>query len=285
MVGNGATNWDFDVGPSYPQTLYNFNMISKKVYDKYQIEDQCVVFFNGVRNTTGANATDCERQMDEVLMGSAIDGLNWYDLYRPAEPMLENEELWGTTVINGVERKYKRGYTMSEYTAFMKLKPRKNEKMLGAFLTDYLNNETVQAALHIPAEYNMTWSMCNGAVGALYQLNATAETSPSVWIYPVLKEAGIRMMFYSGDTDGAVSTYGSKLWINKLNFCLAADWRAWYSEGQVAGYIKQFESLDFVTVKGVGHMAPQWARKPVADLITQWMHTPDSEIPTCVHED
>jgi carboxypeptidase C (cathepsin A) len=35
MVGNGATNWDFDVGPSYPQTLYNFNMISKKVYDKY----------------------------------------------------------------------------------------------------------------------------------------------------------------------------------------------------------------------------------------------------------
>jgi len=29
MVGNGATNWDFDVSPSFPKTIYNFNLIPK----------------------------------------------------------------------------------------------------------------------------------------------------------------------------------------------------------------------------------------------------------------
>lgn len=43
--------------------------------------------------------------------------------------------------------------------------------------------------------------------------------------------------------------------------------------------------LDFVTIKGVGHMAPQWARKPMADLITEWIHKPDSEFPGCPHKD
>jgi len=30
MVGNGATNWDFDVSPSFTETVYNFNLIPKR---------------------------------------------------------------------------------------------------------------------------------------------------------------------------------------------------------------------------------------------------------------
>ena len=35
MVGNGATDWDFDVSPSFPSIVYNFNLIPKKLYDEY----------------------------------------------------------------------------------------------------------------------------------------------------------------------------------------------------------------------------------------------------------
>ena len=35
------------------------------------------------------------------------------------------------------------------------------------------------------------------------------------------------------------------------------------SNKQVAGYITKYDGLDLLTVKGVGHMAPQWARQPV----------------------
>jgi len=29
--------------------------------------------------------------------------------------------------------------------------------------------------------------------------------------------------------------------------------------------------MDFVTVHGVGHMAPQWAREPVTTMINNWI--------------
>jgi hypothetical protein len=29
--------------------------------------------------------------------------------------------------------------------------------------------------------------------------------------------------------------------------------------------------MDFATVHGVGHMAPQWAREPVTTMITNWI--------------
>lgn len=40
--------------------------------------------------------------------------------------------------------------------------------------------------------------------------------------------------------------------------------RSWHSEGQVGGFVKQFENLDLLTVRGSGHMVPQ--DKPAASL-------------------
>ena len=79
-------------------------------------------------------------------------------------------------------------------------------------------------------------------------------------------------MFYSGDTDGAVNTYGTKRWIEELNWPVKTAWKPYMTDGQVSGYVTQYEGLDFVTVKGVGHMAPQWAKKPTQQMITNWVH-------------
>ena len=58
-------------------------------------------------------------------------------------------------------------------------------------------------------------------------------------------------MFYSGDTDGAVATYGSKQWIKMLNWPVKEAWRPWFTNGQVSGYVEAYDGLDFVTVKGL----------------------------------
>ena len=173
LVGNGATNWDFDVGPSYAQTLYNFNMIPKKNYTAF-MDNECKIYFNGVRPTTCKNQTTdpstdcslCDTWMND-MMYYPIQGLNWYDLYRKAEPMLlSEEERYGTTVIGGETRRYKRGYTMGEYTPW--LKHYSNDKIInGPFLTDYLNQEDVRKALHIDDRIK-TWEMCSGPVGQMY---------------------------------------------------------------------------------------------------------------------
>jgi carboxypeptidase C (cathepsin A) len=93
-----------------------------------------------------------------------------------------------------------------------------------------------------------------------------------MWIYPILKANGYKLLFYSGDTDGAVPTYGTKRWIKELEWPIKKEWRQWKTDGQVSGYIQEYEGLDFVTIKGVGHMAPQYARKAVTSMITAHIH-------------
>jgi hypothetical protein len=63
----------------------------------------------------------------------------------------------------------------------------------------------VRTALHIP-EDAPAWEQCWDNNKFTYNLNDSA----SEWIYPIMKDAGIRMVFYSGDTDGAVPTWGTK---------------------------------------------------------------------------
>jgi len=68
------------------------------------------------------------------------------------------------------------------------------------------------------------------------------------------------MLHFSGDTDGAVPTYGTRRWIQDLDWEVLAKWRPWFTNGQVSGYVERYDGLDFTTVHGVGHMSPQWKR-------------------------
>jgi len=40
--------------------------------------------------------------------------------------------------------------------------------------------------------------------------------------------------------------------------------RMWHSEGQVGGFVKRFEMLDLLTIRGSGHMVPE--DKPIPAL-------------------
>lgn len=82
----------------------------------------------------------------------------------------------------------------------------------------------------------------------------------------------IKILFYSGDTDGALPTIGAKNWIHSLGWNRTEYTRQWYTAGQVAGYVEQYDGLDFITVHGTGHMAPEWKPQQVTEMITHWIH-------------
>ena len=135
------------------------------------------------------------------------------------------------------------------------------------FLTNWMNLPETRASLHI-GDDAPAWEMCSGPVYSGYHITKEA----SFWIYPVLKAEGIRMMFYSGETDGAIPTLATKLWIEDLHYDIKQEWTQWmYGDNQVAGWFEKYDGLDFVIVRGVGHMAPQWAREPVLNMINAWM--------------
>lgn len=49
MVGNGATNWTYDVEPAFPATAANFNVIPYHLYETFEKND-CHYYFHDVRS-------------------------------------------------------------------------------------------------------------------------------------------------------------------------------------------------------------------------------------------
>lgn len=245
--------------------------------DSYN-DNGCIVYFNNFRPTNGTSNETCTDLFNQ--MSDLTDDLNWYDLYRVPNPLgsgkkalkATDKERIGTVNIGGEEKTYKKGYTFAEYTPWIKNHPGAlSQHVFGDEVTTYINSAEVRTALNIP-ESVQAYEECSGPVGENWHYQEEA----SEWIYKVLKANNITMLHYSGDTDAAVPTYGTRRWIQNLNWEVKSAWAPWYTNGangnQVSGYFEKYDGLTFATVKGVGHMAPQWARQAMQELITGYIH-------------
>lgn len=108
-----------------------------------------------------------------------------------------------------------------------------SEHVFGSWVTDYINSADVRKVLHIDASIEK-FEQCSKVVGDNYHY----QNEASEWIYKVLKGAGIRMFHYSGDTDGAVPTAGTKRWIQDLDWDIEETWRPWKTNAQVSGFVQ-----------------------------------------------
>jgi carboxypeptidase C (cathepsin A) len=128
----------------------------------------------------------------------------------------------------------------------------------------YLNSPEVKQALHV-TESPLDWSLCS----TVLRYNSTFGENSMIPIYQQLSGSD-RMLVYNGDTDGCVNFMGSQDCVAAVGNKLEADWHPWHftdSAGpQVAGYVTNYNmNLSFVTVRGAGHMVPQW--KPQQALL------------------
>lgn len=145
----------------------------------------------------------------------------------------------------------------------------------------YMNRKDVKKALHIPE--SLSWSdivLTGAAAASLKSLNLTVNPTEleygmplgghviSYWKY--LMENGVRGLIYHGDADFMCDFIGGQWAVDSLNITTDSVYRPWHipskGEGyQAAGFMKEYGPLmTFVTVKGAGHMVPQW--KPEESL-------------------
>jgi len=61
-------------------------------------------------------------------------------------------------MINGVPTKYKRGFTIGEYTPFMKHIALESH-LLGTYVSDYINRPDVRTIMHVALDYP-PWISC-----------------------------------------------------------------------------------------------------------------------------
>jgi len=98
----------------------------------------------------------------------------------------------------------------------------------------------------------------------------------SYWIYPILISKKLKILIYTGDTDGAVPFNGTLAWVRNLGLKITRPWRTWrVNEDAVAGYVTNYDGLILVTVKGTGHMVPQWKAKEAFYMLNQFFEGKD----------
>lgn len=148
----------------------------------------------------------------------------------------------------------------------------------GGPIIEYLNSTEVMKQLNIPLDiprypgsYNQ-WDLCRSEDdGFFYESGKQA----SQWIYEAMM-GKYRILKYSGDTDAAVPTTGTKWWIDELKLNILDDWRPWLvnddDNGKIlGGYLVEYEGLTLGTVHGAGHMAPQFKPRETHHLIYNWL--------------
>ena len=158
-------------------------------------------------------------------------------------------------------------FTASDYTPFIANKKLIPPCTYAKPTLAYLNNATVRAQLNIPQSVQ-AWDLCNQDINENY----TKYPGGSIDIYQALKD-NYKILKYSGDTDMAVSTYGTKAWIEAANWGITTDWKQYFVSGQVGGYVETRNNgkFTFATIHGAGHMAPQWRPEFTYHTVFNWI--------------
>ncbi|OMJ72156.1 hypothetical protein SteCoe_29467 [Stentor coeruleus] len=238
-VGNGATDWRYDTYPAFMEMLWTYGMMSVQMHT--QLMQDC-------DNMQDWSSEACQETVGEVY--NTVDSVNIYDIYGYCWP--------GMSQTSYEDNQGKLRFL----TSILKDTVIPPCIAWGGIYT-YLNNATVQKAFNIPQP--ATWGFCA-------DLDYVKDMQHgSFYAYPALINAGLNILIYSGDTDGAVPTIGTRNWIRNLNLGISEPYRSWYVNEQVAGYTIGYTGLRLVTVKGAGHMVPQWKPAQAQHMILSWL--------------
>ena len=275
LVGNGVTDWNYDTTPARVDFAFTHHLTSyenRMDFNKYCLLEN--------------NKTKCDEITEKIA--ECLSDINIYDYLQDCElPETETGE-----------RDYFSNYYKRSSWAFKDLKQKQaelkkkledkkninndiniNQKLKKSPhcyndkpMHDYFNREDVKNALHVNSD--ITWELCSSDVSDRYDM----QKKGSIWAYPTLIKSGIRILIYSGDTDMSVPFNGNQAWIDNLNLEVEKDWvqwRAFNDRNNVAGYYIKYKGLTFCTVKGTGHMVPEWKPKEAYYMFSKFLANED----------
>jgi carboxypeptidase C (cathepsin A) len=245
LVGNGVTDWKVDTSPATIELGFGHGLFSPETKALYN--DICI---------TNIKQSEC-RALRSKLLRFIATSVNIYDIYRKC-PHTDDE-------LFNLSRK------AFNYTPWLKENLTTSPPCVNSSgLDKYFNNLDVKLKLNVYA--SIEWTMCSNNVA----MNYYAGVKGSYYLYQPLIESGLRILIYSGDTDAAVPVNGTRKWISNLGLPVEKPWRSWRINGnENAGYVVDYKGLTFVTVKGTGHMVPQWKPAEAFHMFSQFLNGGD----------
>ena len=284
LVGNGVADWNYDTDPAMTDFVFTHHLVSyehRKNYNKY-----CILEYDKTKCDEltkqreklleKVNVYDylqkCESSTNEY---GDIDYFSPYFLKAPwAFPNLKQKQQELKEKLEKMEQNksnIKLNNILDETESEEKLElkpPCINVKPM----TNYFNKKEVKNALHVNTK--ITWDLCSTSVNQNYKI----QEKGSIWAYPTIIKSGVRVLIYNGDTDMSVPFNGNQAWIKSLKLELVKPWKQWRAFNDmdiVAGYYVKYKGLTFCTVKGTGHMVPQWKPKEAYYMFSKFLNDED----------
>jgi len=121
-------------------------------------------------------------------------------------------------------------------------------------LSNYLNNEAVRKAIHIPKKVG-SWDTCSRLIYFVKYPKLPGGLAPQMKQL-IDSKRNLTMLVYNGDVDTVCNFLGDEWFVDNLGRKVTKDYSIWRVGGQVAGFVKHYEGITFATVRGSGHMVP-----------------------------
>lgn len=260
MVGNGVIGAaEQNSAKIYTDFYHGKGLISDDVYQTAVAACGGLMFPDHKLSLCQNAVTDAHNQIGNV---------NTYDINTPCVDA-------GFPPTPGVLEAWKRPPTKVEQAAAMRraakvdgIDPGPTPCIDAGAATAYLNMREVRQAMHVKSAAEIgKWQICTE------KLDYTGDFGSLLPYYKQQLIPNIRVTIYNGDVDGCVPFTGNQAWTSGLGVPLKTPWSPWSVDGQVAGYVTEYESnFNFVTVKGSGHMVPQYRPKQALAMFSRFIN-------------
>jgi serine carboxypeptidase-like clade 1 len=253
IVGNGVTDRNYDNDEILIDFAFDHALYSKELRKEY--EKKCPPTHQPLVTH------ECNEVRQKIK--DSMEGLNIYDIYRPC-PKGKSPQYDAMKSTMKKMSKFKLSALDYITVEFLTMLDDATEEPVGVwphgcqedpFPIEFLNYKEIKEKLHVRAD--IQWMPCNDDINTIYK----SGDSINIYKEKLFKAKDLRIWFYSGDTDGAVSFNGSIQWLRNLKLDIKSEYRKWVVNDQTAGYVQEYDGLTYITVKGVGHMVPQWKRQ------------------------
>ncbi|XP_054706314.1 lysosomal protective protein-like [Uloborus diversus] len=225
--------------------------LSKFCCGGYSSQDKC--------NFDSPASSDCSEAVSEVTDIVDGSGLNIYNLYSDCAQSSEKVSRYSTD-----KRNLLRMLPKSENLRKVKDDP---PCIDSSNLRKYLNQMSVRQALHIPSKVQ-DWEICSTDVEIGYKrLYDTMRPQ----VLELIGSGKLRGLIYNGDVDMACNFLGDEWFANNLGLKVKQKYQIWKFNNQVAGFVKYYDKLSFLTIRGSGHMVPQDKPGPAFKMISSFL--------------
>ena len=142
-----------------------------------------------------------------------------------------------------------------------------------AVMKQYLNHSEVKAALNVPTD--AVFFQCDDGDGFNYK----SDTPALMPFYrQVIENSTLRVLVYNGDTDPGLNSFYAQNWTSALGYHEEQSWRPWTLDGRqkMGGYVTRYKGgLDFLTIRGAGHMVPEYKSAASLEFVSRWLLNED----------